>query len=316
MTIIDSTTLKNNDQEFKVSIIKLTPELATQLLKDNRKNRKLDKKQVRILCRQLRSEHWDHLNGDAIVINVHGQIKQGQHRCHAVIETGISIYTFLIEGVKLESEFSIDQYLKVRTPADLLSMRTDYPVNYKLLEQAVNLLSRYKDGHISWDNIDTRPDTRQSYQLLKRHDGLVAASYQADVLYKQSPIRVVPLRMLVFFAYVFTRIDEEKGSTFLARLMWQESGNDECPTSQARLRLKKAVDEGPQKKKWQLAERQKLGLVIKAWNFFVQGESLLTPTKLLNYKEFPRIENAEKKEILYEYLFSDNNAIYDSKKTS
>lgn len=80
--------------------VTITPEIAELLMEHNSKNpRRVSKHIVKQYADDMRSGNW-HLNGEAIVIDREGNMKNGQHRCLACIESGCAFETILTYGVE------------------------------------------------------------------------------------------------------------------------------------------------------------------------------------------------------------------------
>jgi hypothetical protein len=62
-------------------------------------------------------------NGDAIRINTNGEMFDGQHRCLAVVQTGIPIDTFVVRGLAVETFATVDCNTAPRKLRDQLSSR-------------------------------------------------------------------------------------------------------------------------------------------------------------------------------------------------
>lgn len=78
----------------------LTPELAVKYLALNTTNRTLKSKQVTKIVTSL-TEDGPLFTGDALFFFEDGSLGEGQHRCHASIQTGISIPVLVLRGVPL-----------------------------------------------------------------------------------------------------------------------------------------------------------------------------------------------------------------------
>ena len=76
--------------KIEIKIINVTPEFAGELLKQNFNNRTLSKAKVKEYAEAMRRGRWTE-NNDAICIFEDGTLANGQHRLHAVIESGKTI---------------------------------------------------------------------------------------------------------------------------------------------------------------------------------------------------------------------------------
>lgn len=79
---------------------KVTPEKATAYLKRNVDNyRKISRATVALYAEEMKAGNW-RLNGEPIVFDKNGKLKNGQHRLAAVITAGIPVEMTIIEGVE------------------------------------------------------------------------------------------------------------------------------------------------------------------------------------------------------------------------
>ena len=106
---------------LKMEVIKLTPELAGELLKKNTLNRPLSEANIDVFVRAIKRGEWA-LNGEPIIIFENGDIGSGQHRCHAVIRSGIAIDTVMMSGVDSRTFGTLDTG-KPRSSSDFLAIK-------------------------------------------------------------------------------------------------------------------------------------------------------------------------------------------------
>jgi hypothetical protein len=71
--------------------LRLTPELAQDILNHDPVNRKIRPANVQRLVREINGGHWDPRKSTAMRFLLSKRLGDGQHRCKAVIETGIPI---------------------------------------------------------------------------------------------------------------------------------------------------------------------------------------------------------------------------------
>lgn len=88
--------------------VDLTPELADALLDRNPSNRKLKQTFVDRYTRDMLAGSWQ-FNGEAVIVSGDGALNDGQHRCAAVIKSGVTIPVILIVGVARETRTTLDQ---------------------------------------------------------------------------------------------------------------------------------------------------------------------------------------------------------------
>lgn len=127
--------------DFKVE--KITPRLAEEYLTENRDNyRKISRTTVKRYAEDMKAGLWE-LNGEAIVFDKNGVLKNGQHRLAAIIMAGITVETVVIRGV----DDTVNAY-------DIGSIRTVTQISNakgidtsKTILSAVNLLISLADNN-------------------------------------------------------------------------------------------------------------------------------------------------------------------------
>src|SRR3989304_7875560 len=98
----------------------ITPEIAHQMLATNKFNRKLSQARVDWLARQIANRKWM-INGEPIILDVDGNLINGQHRLHACIKANLSIQTMVTRGIERMAMRTIDTGGS-RTASDWFSM--------------------------------------------------------------------------------------------------------------------------------------------------------------------------------------------------
>jgi len=81
--------------------------MATDFMSRNTEPREINKRNLAGMESDIRNDRWDE-NGASVVISDTGELNDGQHRCQAVINTGIPIMVILVEGPKRQTRFSTD----------------------------------------------------------------------------------------------------------------------------------------------------------------------------------------------------------------
>jgi len=94
---------------LSITYTEITPEIAAQLLRKNIKhNRNIMNVTVNKYANLMSRGQWDFHTGDTIKISKDGYVVDGQHRLHAVVKSGITIYSFVAYGLDNESFKNID----------------------------------------------------------------------------------------------------------------------------------------------------------------------------------------------------------------
>jgi len=105
---------------MKAEIAIITKEKAEKLLSKNTENRKVSRHTLEFYKKQMLKGQWKQ-NGESIVIDTNGVIKDGQHRLIAVSQTGVSIVVPLITEVTPDVMDTIDTG-RSRSAADVLDI--------------------------------------------------------------------------------------------------------------------------------------------------------------------------------------------------
>lgn len=121
----------------------LTPEIAQIVLKNNAGNRRVDPGNLAKLMRDLSSTNWK-FNGESIIIARTGKTNDGQHRCFAVLLTGIPAKTTLTFGPSEDSMPTID-IGKKRTGSDRLGLEGESDTT--VASAVSSLLFELESGH-------------------------------------------------------------------------------------------------------------------------------------------------------------------------
>lgn len=83
---------------MEIKTIKVTPEIAKQMLSQNKNNRKIMQSVVDRYARDMKNGKWDQ-NGDTITIDDSGNLTNGQHRLMAVVQSGVAVDMIVIYGI-------------------------------------------------------------------------------------------------------------------------------------------------------------------------------------------------------------------------
>lgn len=105
---------------MKAHKVTVTPQMASTLLENNKRNRTLKRQHVAFLCEEIRNGRWK-FNGDAIRVATDGSLIDGQHRLEAVVQTGIPIETLMVSGLDPDVFDTIDGGAR-RSNGDTLSV--------------------------------------------------------------------------------------------------------------------------------------------------------------------------------------------------
>lgn len=103
-------------------VVSITPEIAAEILNGNTSNRPIRNQRVNQLAQTMRDGQFV-LNGEPVIISKTGRLLDGQHRLHAVIQSGVTIQAVITRGLEDEARVfnTLGQAIR-RSPGDVLAM--------------------------------------------------------------------------------------------------------------------------------------------------------------------------------------------------
>jgi hypothetical protein len=106
--------------DISAELMRITPEMACDMLKNALPNRPISKARVRALIDDIRAGKWA-TNGESIILDGDLRLLDGQHRLAAIAEAGVTVSAMVVVGVELETMATIDQDTR-KSAADVLAM--------------------------------------------------------------------------------------------------------------------------------------------------------------------------------------------------
>jgi hypothetical protein len=138
---------------IKTEVISLTPQLAKQLLSKNQLNRPLSSMIVGKYTEAIRRGEWQ-LNGEPVIVFSDGNLGDGQHRCAAVVRSGIAIPTILLTGID-PAAFGTINTGKLRKAPDTLAIKGEVNTT-KLSAAGRSYLREFLSGRAAEDITTTQ----------------------------------------------------------------------------------------------------------------------------------------------------------------
>lgn len=120
----------------------VTPELASDFLAKNKRNRPLRKSRVERYARDMIAGRWQ-LNGETVIVSDEDNLLNGQHRLEAVVKAGVPVWMMITTGVP-EAAFSTMDAGLARTAGDVLGMKGI--ANFNQVAATTRICLNYKDG--------------------------------------------------------------------------------------------------------------------------------------------------------------------------
>lgn len=261
---------ENVEREYadvKVSIERITPQVAAEMLERNTHNRKMPREPI---VEAIMGGEWE-LNGATIVFSDDGVLLDGQTRLAAIAESGVPCDTIVVRGITTSAQMVMDTGVKrsVAAQLQLLGLKDAsnigtaasrmYRKDFWGIESAVS-------G--SHSGITIKAIVAYALENEERLRHLISLCRPVYTRFK-----VVTLGNLVAIVDEFEKVDADVCYDFLDQLAAKKN---QCQPVQ---KLTAKFDENGRKQSGRYPSRTVGALVIKTWNAYL-CESELTSDAL------------------------------------
>jgi hypothetical protein len=245
-----------------IRIETITPEIAQKYIDSSATNRSITPRHVEWLASMMRKGQFK-FNGDSIRFNGE-QMIDGQHRCMAVIASGITIQTVVVRNLDANIFDTIDTGRK-RKGNDILSIK-GYQ-NCINLCASLNIIHLINSGALN-KRSSLRLSNQDIEQLVLLHSGVVELVEKYSN--KRSKQHVASPSLMAAMHYLFRQKDLPSADKFMQALVTGENLTEGDPALLLRERLM-----GDKKNTHSIMNRSfKIALFIKAWNHYRSGRKL------------------------------------------
>ena len=251
---------------IRMSKIKLTPRKAKEFLETNggRPNfRRVIDHHLQALARDMKAGRWVD-NPSPIIFNTDGIMIDGQHRCLAVLQSGVTVNTFVAHNCDDQYEMSVDGDMVLRKFSDYL--KAQGVTNYTNVASVVRIIWKM-GGHRKLTGRETpsRNELDRTYRRNKHAiDQAVALARRAEKV-----INPVPMSYVVFVACRTWQEDQVRA--FVEGVSTGADLSKEDP----RFILRKLMLENRVAQQ-KLSTAQAVAYAINAWNLYSQGTPATT----------------------------------------
>ena len=198
---------------MKATIVTMTKQLAKDYLNRNVENRKIKKRTLNFYKNQMSKGNWKE-NGEPIIIDKNGVIRDGQHRLLAVVETDFSYRVPVISDVDHNVMDTIDTGTN-RSAADVLEIE-GFLYSPLLASLCKNILSTYSikstdsahNTNVSNGDILRFANNKKQYLQIICKEAMNISSLQV--------VRVLAPSMIGYYIYTYGNTEETK--TFLKHI--------------------------------------------------------------------------------------------------
>lgn len=263
---------ENIEREYpnvRLSIERITPDIAKKMLETNVGNRDLKREP---LAQALENGEWQ-LGNDAITFDENGNLTNGQNRLNACINANMPIDVIVARGIKRSAQVTMDTGVK-RSLVDYLKMK-----GYKncstvgAIGTALQYVEKYgMDGAFGrqGSNLFTLKST---LDFIDEHDEKRIEPIVRDVMLFRSKqgSRVINSRTLGALFDTFRQAGDDNYRSFVDQLT-----NKKTACASVRLLLNRLSEYAEEINKGGTLVNQKYvaAIIIKAWNAYMRGDDI------------------------------------------
>jgi hypothetical protein len=259
---------------MKATIELLTPYLAKELLSMNKANRKVKDQSKRSYIDQMKKGLWKE-NGEPIIIDKDGVIKDGQHRLLAVIDADFSYNCAIIYDVDCDVMDTIDTGTNRSLP-DVLELNG---FSYSgMTSSVIKLIIKHKAGKsaLVQNGVDRITVTNSK--------GLDFANSNKDILFtfcktanriNSNKFKVMTPSEIAFFLWVLTKRGKDyENTTSVISFLEGISGYKINPSSCTYYAFTKM--HASKTKKTPMNKTFRFNLIAKTWKLFLENDMPIT----------------------------------------
>ena len=247
-----------------VTLVDVTPEVATRWLEANTHNRRLSPDLVSQYARDMATGHWT-FTGDPIKFAHDGTVLDGQHRLHAVVRAEKTVRLLVVNDLAVEAQKDMDKGRK-RQVADTL--RLDGVKNSNLVAAAARVAMLVE--------MDRQPTTRTSkgtsfshnevLDFIEAHPGLHDAAAAAMHYQPKIDLRPAVIACAWWYCSRVSSVATEEFFESIATLATTGKGDPRAALIQ---RLASA-----RRNSEQLSAHTQLSMVLRVWNAWRKGQQM------------------------------------------
>ena len=272
--------------DISVSLVYITPEIAKHYLSYNTQNRKESGSSINFLTQQMNKGLFIE-NGESIVFDKNMKLTDGQHRLMAIIKSGKSYHIPVVKGVNIKSMATYDTG-KNRSAADVLSINGFK--NSNLLSTFIKLINKYENNgsKASKPLSYSRDEQLTNQQILnyckENYDWLYKIMLDVTNIYVKSEIKVISKSYFCFIVYMIGGKNPDQMVYDFMKNIYGLNRSQDTATSYLYSKLYKSKI-----RKEPLGFYWVLGMTIKAWNYFIDGNPSVRFFRFSTEQELPKI---------------------------
>ncbi len=281
-------TSKKTKTNLTVELVRITPQIAKNYLRYSVKNRKISIKNLQFLKNEMENDRFLE-NGEAIIFDINGDLKDGNHRLKAIVKSGKSYFIPIVRGVQTSCMPTYDTG-KNRSAADVLSLNGfKYCTNIAALIILIDgyTIRKYKLASQKSVNRGYKLTNQQvleycqdNYHWLKN-----IVSSCSNISNKTIP-KILTVTQISLITYI---LGGEKPSSTVYNFLKNIIGISRTPATATNYLYTKLynskINREPLNFYWIL------GMSIKAYNYFIDGNPGVKFYRFSIDKELPKVKN-------------------------
>ena len=278
------TQISEKKSNLSVDLVYITPQVAQKYLSHNTQNRKESPRNVNFLVDQMKKGLFLE-NGESIVFDVNNNLTDGQHRLMAILKSGIPYHIPVVRGVQKNTMATYDTG-KNRSSIDILNLNGFK--NATNLSALVKLIYKYetKKSKASGEITKNRNEGLTNQQVLdfclQNNDWLQGLMRNSANLYQKVKTRVLGVSNLSFIAYIIGGREPNEQVYDFMKNIYGITRTEGTATSYLYSRLYNSkINKEPLNFYWTL------GMSLKAWNYFIDGNPSVRFFKFSIDQELP-----------------------------
>ena len=280
----NTTTKKRTN--LTLDLVYVTPEVAKNFLRFNTINRKKSTRNVTFLTQQMLKGMFIE-NGESIVFDKYNNLTDGQHRLMAIAKSGQSYHIPIVRGVDSDAMATFDTG-KNRSSADILTLNGFKNTNH--LSFIIKLIYKYSDkgSKSAVNNSYNRSETLTNQQVLnyckQNYYWLNDILKTSKSIYQRSEEKVISNSNSCYMAYMIGGEKPSKEVYEFIKNIYGLSRTQDTATSYLYSKLHNAkINKEPLNFYWVL------GMTIKAWNYYIDGNPSVRFFSFKTSQELPKI---------------------------
>ncbi len=277
--------MKNQNKNLKVKLELITPDLAKNYLQFNKNNRSMKKSHVLFLSKQIKMNLFLE-NGEGIIFDKFGNLKDGQHRLKAISMNNSSFYIPVIRGVEPKCMSTYDTG-KSRSAADILKLNGFK--NCNCISTFVQNIYKYDLKKMKSQNANKggRCESLTNQGVLAyvedNYDWLSDIAVNVNAIYnKMTPKFLTKSNLCLITFLVGGENPTKEVYEFIKHLTGVLKNESSAPLYLYTKLYNAKINKEPLNNYWVL------GMAIKAWNYYADGNPAIKYFKFSVEKELPK----------------------------